>query len=66
MTEYERFKSNIIINEEPDGRCEISCKKGLWSVSANGLLTAIHEALHYYVQYKNDGEYDELLKKNQS
>ena len=41
----------------------IYCKLGLWSVT--GPMTEgqniIDEAWRYFLQYKNDGEYDDLL-----
>lgn len=42
---------------------EIHCKLGLWSVSGKNLNDVKREALHYWVQYLRDGEYDELLSK---
>lgn len=37
----------------------ISCKKGLFTVYAPTRLKAYTEALHYFVPYAEDGEYDE-------
>ena len=42
-------------------RCEIKCKFGLWSVEGPFGLALIREAEHYFRQYKEDGEYRELL-----
>ena len=36
---------------------EISCNKGLFSVSAPTLEEARNEAMHYFFQYYSDGEY---------
>lgn len=44
-----------------NGRVEISCKKGLWSVDAPDSDTADAEALHYFRQYYEDGEYTNQL-----
>jgi hypothetical protein len=44
-----------------DGRVEVHCKLGLWSVSANNRAVAEHEAQHYWRQYYADGEYAPLL-----
>ena len=41
--------------------CEIKCKLGLWSVEGAFGLQLIREAEHYFRQYKENGEYDELL-----
>lgn len=45
-----------------DGRTEIHCKLGLWSVSTPDAKTAECEARHYWQQYYTDGEYADLLK----
>ena len=42
------------------GRHEISCKLGLWSVDCPDQETAINEALHYFNQYYEDGEYKDF------
>lgn len=42
-------------------RCVIKCKLGLWSVEGPYSLDLINEAELYFMQYKSDGEYDELL-----
>ena len=41
--------------------CEITCKLGLWSVAGPFSLALINEATHYFEQYRDGGEYDELL-----
>ena len=41
--------------------CTISCNLGLWSVSRRYGLELISEALHYFEQYKADGEYSEII-----
>lgn len=45
-------------------RCEISCRKGLWSVTAPTELEAYREALHYFRQYYGDGEYSDPSKED--
>ena len=45
----------------PDGRVEIDCKLGLWSVSAPDDQTAEREAVHYWRQYWQDGEYKKII-----
>ena len=51
---------NIIVSSEGD-MITISCRRGLWSVSANEseLSRLAVEAACYYTQYEADGEYDE-------
>ena len=44
---------------EADGRVMIRCNKGLWSVDAPSEYEAMREAVRYYIQYAEDGEYDE-------
>ena len=46
-----------------DDRLTISCKLGLWSVSGPVIdaFKINDEAMHYFIQYKSDGEYDKLL-----
>lgn len=41
-----------------NGRVEIHCKKGLWGVDAPDSDTADSEAMHYFQQYYEDGEYN--------
>lgn len=36
----------------------IDCKKGLWGVSGRNEVTVQREAMHYFMQYLEDGEYD--------
>lgn len=46
---------------------EISCKLGLWSVSSSaGNPEIMNEAYYYWMQYKADGEYNELLEVGES
>lgn len=44
-----------------NGRFNIYCKLGLWSVSSESLDVAQREALNYFRQYKADGEYYRIL-----
>ena len=44
---------------EADGRVMIRCNKGLWSVAAPSEYEAMREAVKCYIQYAEDGEYDE-------
>ena len=42
-----------------DGRIDIKCNKGLWSVSSRSHTEAYTEAMRYFCLYYGDGEYDE-------
>ena len=57
MTEFEQC---TIYSREGD-TCEISCRLGLWSVTGSYGTTLIDEAHHYFVQYRNAGEYSGIL-----
>ena len=39
----------------------IKCKLGLWSVDASTKAECEDEALHYWQQYKSDGEYSSII-----
>ena len=53
----EAFANFTTIKGVEDGFWEISCNKGLWSVTAPTLRHAMREAIHYFKQYYGDGEY---------
>lgn len=40
----------------------VKCKKSLWSVFANTKELALAEAKYCFMQYFEDGEYDEKIK----
>ena len=40
---------------------DISCKLGLWSVSGEDKDAVQDEALHYFKQYRDDGEYSSII-----
>jgi hypothetical protein len=42
---------------------QISCKKGLWAVEGQLEAKVRGDAIHYFWQYMQDGEYDEMMKK---
>ena len=54
-------KMALCVNEKKNGdQMEVECKMGLWSVI--GPSDAVYfEALHYFKQYKLDGEYSSIL-----
>ena len=41
---------------------EISCNRGLWSVTATNKEDVVREAMRYFIQYWGDGEYNTLAK----
>ena len=54
------FSKDAIYVKDDAGTITISCRLGLWSVSGHDSARVSGEALHYYVQYAQDGEYDEV------
>ena len=52
------FEKNTTTTESDD-RVTIRCNKGLWSVDAPSEADATREAMHYFMQYAIDGEYDD-------
>ena len=46
---------------ESDGTVSCVCKVGLWSVYGKDREWVEREARHYWIQYFEDGEYNELL-----
>jgi hypothetical protein len=42
---------------------DIECKLGLWGVQGEDKDEVQDEALHYFLQYKSDGEYQNILNK---
>jgi len=59
VSEPSKFEINTTMKIGEDGRVNISCNKGLWSVSAPSRHRAKSEAVRYFMQYDSDGEYDE-------
>ena len=59
MTDLEKC-TNFTFNGD---QVTFACKLGLWSVSGHirQAFRINDEALHYFNQYKKDGEYDKLL-----
>jgi hypothetical protein len=51
------FKDNVIIRRLKSGRYRARCRKGLWSVEGPDAGPILDEALHYFQQYYEDGEY---------
>jgi hypothetical protein len=57
----EQFNKCITKRTRKNGNTSINCKLGLWGVSASNEFEAIVEALRYWHQYKEDGEYSEII-----
>ena len=57
MNEFEK----CTICKHDEDRYIIECKKGLWAVEGPYMKQIINEAMHYFNQYKADGEYSEIL-----
>ena len=58
MALIEDFKKCTTKKRHKDGRIEINCKLGLWSIESYSESFADKEALNYFTQYRDDGEYD--------
>jgi hypothetical protein len=48
------------VTRSNDGKA-INCKLGLWCVASGSKERTESEALHYWMQYFKDGEYNHLL-----
>ena len=42
-------------------RVSVRCRLGLWMVDGTDATAVIREAKHYFRQYREDGEYDDIL-----
>jgi hypothetical protein len=58
------FEQATIRKELKNGRYSIKCVKGLWAVDAPNKSEATREALHYFSQYLEDGEYSYLKEQS--
>jgi hypothetical protein len=57
---YEILMGDVIYTHTDEGECEYheyKCRKGLWTVGSAVKEQALYDALHYYEQYLQDGEY---------
>lgn len=55
--ELSEFEKNTTMTMHKNGRCEIVCNKGLWSVEARNKSEATREAVSYFIKYWGSGEY---------
>jgi len=58
---HKQFNKCITKRTRKNGNTSINCKLGLWGVSASNEFEATVEALRYWHQYKEDGEYSEII-----
>ncbi len=61
MKALKQFALCITKRKRKNGRVSINCKLGLWSVEAPNEDAAMCEALHYWQQYRGDGEYYKII-----
>ena len=61
MSILDEFSRCTVKTKSKDGRTTISCKLGFWSVEAYESINAMCEAMHYFKQYKEDGEYSSII-----
>ena len=66
MTHHIRKDFDELVKTElpsdDDIRITMSCPVGLWSVTGASMRDVQREAMHYFMRYRDDGEYDALLK----
>ena len=58
--DYPYFRKCVDVSHE-NGTYEIECKLGLWSVSSKNVVDLLNQAINYWVQYRSDGEYKDIL-----
>ena len=61
MSELKEFYKCVTQRKRKNGKWSINCKMGLWGTESNNKETAMCEALHYWLQYKRDGEYSSII-----
>ena len=61
MNRLESFNKCTTKKELKGGRTEIKCKLGLWSVDGYESINVMCEAMNYFRQYKDDGEYSSII-----
>lgn len=53
---------NECVNIKQKGKWhQYECKLGLWGIESTDSSKAYREALHYFNQYKNAGEYSSII-----
>ena len=57
MAELTLFRKWVEIKKKNNGYYVAKCKKGNWEVTAPDEIRATQEAMRYFVQYAQDGEY---------
>lgn len=61
MTLLEEFNKCTLKRKTKSGKTTILCRLGLWSVDGYESINVMHEAMHYFKQYKEDGEYSGII-----
>jgi len=61
VNELEEFNKCTVKQKHRCGRAVIGCKLGLWGVESPTYNAAMREAMHYFRQYRSDGEYSSIL-----
>tara|TARA_R110001592_G_C13193003_1_gene753572 strand:+ start:33196 stop:33429 length:234 start_codon:yes stop_codon:yes gene_type:complete len=61
MTECTDFYKCVDMTTDRFGIFNISCKLDLWGVSGKDASDIHNEAIYYWMQYKEDGEYSNIL-----
>lgn len=60
---FDDFRRCTDREEDPSGGLRITCKLGFWLVQGQDRLLVEREARNYWRQYRDDGEYVELIGK---
>ena len=62
MSKNKSFDYNRCVTKSfVDGLYTIECKLGLWGVSGSDKKQVSNEAIYYFSQYKDDGEYSSII-----
>ena len=57
------FELCTVVRKSGKGQHQIDCVKGLWGVSGSNKQRVLVEARRYFFQYYFDGEYNNILAK---
>ena len=53
--------NNLVITRQDGDTLTISCPLNLWSETGKHKVSVEIEAMHYFAQYYEDGEYNDLI-----
>lgn len=62
MNDFDKCTTTLVYIDT--GKTTVICKLNLWSVQAETRESAMREAMHYFRQYKSDGEYPSIIGGN--